>query len=411
MCKKADLKHKKPTDNRKISGKYVFYLIIMGMLLTALAVSVLLHIFCKKNISGVLSKLSTGWIHNVLEYIITTVHGFVSSTAIFEIAKAIGICSVFIGWMYASLDKEEIGKKYKELLDYRYKFYSWFVGIHFIAVLACMWLAKVDYLESASIAVAALLWGCILQWKAIKNIILSSAQRKRTAIKVWKCDLQKEDKQYEKLKSMAKVISTCGINRCDQLEEVFVEHVSAFLSGIECKEQSMQKALELWSSLFTNNEKSSRIFIATNIFSKLDEKNVDKEALCIISAAYVLWIHNHFVANKKSGKRLPEKEIVINEISNEYSAVKIQTNGIPNPELWNYSNAAVSILTWMYFTLYLIGFSEKLATNTMVEATYCPIYQAMALNALSERGGDYGFSKEEQKHAFMIAFGRVERQS
>lgn len=439
MSKKIEKMSPKSHDNIKtnkkdISNKYKFFFVFMVVQSGVLVFSIILHAFFETSISVLIRNVSvwirnhftnciTEWIHSALEFLITRTYRLASTAAVFETAKAIGICSVFIGWMYAALDKEELGKKYWNLLDQRYKRYSLLVGIHFTVVLACLWLAKIEYIESAFIAELIMLCGCILQWRAIKNIILSAEKRRSTAINLWKSEIQEaekqenKEKQYETLKGIAKVISDCGINRCYELEAIFTSHVVAYLSSFENEKIALQKEIEIWSSLFTKDDKSARIFISANMFSNLnilmDNNATEKKhkALCIISVAYILWLHNYYFTNSKSEARMNEREYVLQSIKNEFAIVKLQTNGIGKQTIFEYGNSAVVVLTWLYFVLELIGFSELLGLNQSVRTEMKPIYKEMANGALSEKGGDFGFSDEQQEHAFEVAFRRVTKEA
>lgn len=105
--------------------------------------------------------------------------------AVKETAKTIGFGSIVIAWIYATLDKDELGYKYGDLLRAVYPVYPRFVLSHLIAILLCAWLVESKMLESALISLSIVIVGGIIHWRALSTLVLVSSKRKKIAIDVW----------------------------------------------------------------------------------------------------------------------------------------------------------------------------------------------------------------------------------
>lgn len=83
---------------------------LIGALVVALCISLLL-----RNIFPDKCSLSLWLVHNKLFPlgVYTFLCSAVTSTALIEISKAVGISSILIGWLYSALQKEECGFYYR----------------------------------------------------------------------------------------------------------------------------------------------------------------------------------------------------------------------------------------------------------------------------------------------------------
>lgn len=410
---------------RPLTPKYKAYFIYMVLLLVCLA-------------GAVSCRLITG--HSILLYsfrkiphvlqILTSVRSIISSSSIIEVTKAIGLSSVLMGWIYSSLDKEELGLRYRYLLEFHYRHYGFFVILHIASVLICLWLAHVEYIESACIGIIILLSGLILQWRVLRNIVLFSIKRENTAVNAWiylakvATENKNVEQQFELLEQMAKAISERGIKRCHKMEEVFAGHLLCFTNTPNSTKENWTITIhhvhELFDSLFSNPEKSTRFFIAGNIFAKLDEAIADQYVLrhckcpaalpyLSISASYILWLHNHFYGKITKEAIASEKEIILSAIVNEFSAVRLHMNGSLNKRFTDYNYSATVAFAWVYFMLGAIGFVDLLGKQAAMEANTRPVFEAMIHKAFSEISNSPAVADTDLNHAFEIAFEQIKR--
>ena len=105
--------------------------------------------------------------------------------ALGEIAKTIGVFSLFIVWIYAELGKCELGWQYTDLLATFCRHYHLRALSYILAILACIYIATIDILESASFAMLIAVLGLWDQTQVLVSFIFNSSVRKELAIRKW----------------------------------------------------------------------------------------------------------------------------------------------------------------------------------------------------------------------------------
>lgn len=117
---------------------------------------------------------------------ITVAHGtLLAPGPLLEVAKTLGICSLFIVWIYAELGKSELGRRYTELLSDFCKHYHLRALSYILAILACLYIATAGVLESAGIAMLIAVLGLWDQARVLVGFIFSPAVRKELAVRQW----------------------------------------------------------------------------------------------------------------------------------------------------------------------------------------------------------------------------------
>lgn len=410
---------------RPLTHKYRAYFIYMIILVVCLLLAVIYRLFTGHSFLVHFFRK----VPQALD-ILTSIRSMISSSSIIEVSKAIGFSSVLMGWIYSSLDKEELGLKYRYLLEFHYRHYGFFVILHIASVLICLWLAHVEYIESACIGIIILLSGLILQWRVLSNIVLFSTKREETAVNAWvflaktATENNSDEQQFELLEQMAKAISERGIKRCHKIEDAFAIHLLCFAnkpcSTIENWAMTIQHVHVLFDCLFSNIEKRTRLFIAGNIFAKLDnaikEKYVLEHCKCpealpylSISVSYILWLHNHFYGKIAKEATTSEKENILSSIVNEFSAVRLHMNGLLNQRFIDYNYSATVVFAWEYFMLGAIGFVDLLGKQCAMEENTRPVFEAMIHKAFSELSNSPAVVDTDLNHAFEIAFEQIKR--
>lgn len=165
---------------RKPFRKYPVFGCVIGLLVILLAFSLGSELFCNLSISERWAKDSS-----LVEAASMNFLAMVNTDAVQAVAEAVGLSSIPIACIYASLDQTELGFHYRELLEELYPYYDWFVVIHLVSVLCCLWTASAGLLEASLLSLAIILVGCLLQWNTLKNIPLSAEERRKIALSRW----------------------------------------------------------------------------------------------------------------------------------------------------------------------------------------------------------------------------------
>lgn len=117
---------------------------------------------------------------------VTITHGpLLAPGPLLEVAKALGICSLFILWIYAELGKKELGRRYTELLSDFCGPYHLRALSYILAILASLYIATAGILESAGIAMLIAILGLWDQAIVLVGFIFTPAVRKELAVRRW----------------------------------------------------------------------------------------------------------------------------------------------------------------------------------------------------------------------------------
>lgn len=266
---------------------------------------------CFLSLFFVLVKLFSG--HSLCYWIGVEIHffhkiidtKFVNIDAVNAIAETIGFGSILIGWVYANLDKEELGIRYADLLDDNYHNYHYFVLAHLVSVLFCLWMVKIKYLEAACSFMTTMLWGSIVHWKVLSNIIFSTQKRKSMAINQWSRIVSEEKNDLHKLLSciygMEQVLPfDDGISlrkMCNPMFLAIQQYADSFCLNAH-KSQKMQvfrDMVSIWECILEKRSQNQRDIFLKNLFevavecSNIDEK--EEISSLVISATYICWLY------------------------------------------------------------------------------------------------------------------------
>ena len=108
------------------------------------------------------------------------------SKTISEVAKVIGIGSVFIMTILGALNKKEINISYDSLLDTKYPHYDRFILGHFALTVFALILSYLHLIGAATICLFAIIYDSFVIGYLFKFLILSPDKRRKEAIKKWR---------------------------------------------------------------------------------------------------------------------------------------------------------------------------------------------------------------------------------
>ena len=110
---------------------------------------------------------------------------FITAASIRGVAETIGFGSILLAWIYAVLDKQELGFRYSKLLRAVYPAYHRFVIAHLVAILLCVGLSEVGAVDVALVALTIVFWSGFIHCKAMFLLIFKSNDRRRAAADEW----------------------------------------------------------------------------------------------------------------------------------------------------------------------------------------------------------------------------------
>lgn len=277
--------------------KYNVWKLTVITLCIALACSVAHKVFFGNSISSYLSQKLT---------LLIVMRRIVSCEAVLKVSEAVGLLSLPIAGIYASLQREELGLKYEFLLKSTFPEYNLFVLIHFFAVIGCFWLSSVGALESALISLFIVLLGFPLQWKAFCYLILFPEKRAKIAVRAWKRKLNlynvdiTDEPQFNDICTLAQHCLNSDDIYSKEALDTFSYAFLKFASRLN-KQQNVPnplfQILLVWDHLLLQRTNAEQKVIVQQVFQMLSnkEKNIDKLALGMVCAGYVLWINESYV--------------------------------------------------------------------------------------------------------------------
>lgn len=322
---------------------YLVYLTLYILLWVFLAVAILFYFWGKRFVWCGLSAV-------------------VSIKAVQQMVKTIGFGSIFLAWIYAILDKEELGFKYSELVQGMYSIYDIFVLGHLLAVLVCVWLAESNYLIGAVLALTIIFVGCAIHLKVLSHLVFRSKKRKRIAIDEWMRIITEEwienkNRQLLDLFRIAEVVPSNDSDCSKQMEETFSYGLIVFSNRFK-EQQNQRRTLLLeiarvWDHLLRNRPISDRMTVLDGVFRYCAEVSSE----CFVGpvcAGYILWFYN----NSINGNIEPSK--VLQSVCHEIIAVGSRLREERIQSVIHYMKSSFMIIVWLHFFCGTIPLSEEL---------------------------------------------------
>lgn len=294
---------------------------------------------------------------------------FLCSAALGDIAKTIGVFSLFIVWIYAELGKYEFGWQYTDLLGTFCKHYHLRALSYFLAILACIYITTIGIFESAGIAMIIAALGLWDQAQVLVLFIFKSSVRKKLAVRKWE-QLFQRVKQNENpicsLSEMYILADSISVN-----DDFFDKLCGCMAKGIiaSLKKHDSEEIINisyLWERLLDGRPDYERSMILHNVLNHL--KNLQKEEdhikiLLVVCAGY-LQQQIRYYAKLSSSISDPEKNALVQILSD---ISQIQHKEGKNPVGGTDAQAGIiecmdslyAVLIWMHFLCSNIDLVEE----------------------------------------------------
>lgn len=347
-------------SNKKIH-KYAVYRTVMLVLGVMLVTSVVFQ--------GITDMSLLRWFAggcSILSAILSFFQPLISADAVLKSAETIGFCSILIAWIYAALDKTDFGFRYGDLLEELYPRYHWLVLEHLLAILACVWLAKLSMLTNAMLALLVVLMGCWLQWYALKNIVLSTEERRRVAVDRWN-RLNKEalvqngaDGLIGNLYDMAAVISLGTSDSCTKIQKAFSEALLLWVQNgwsynLLERRNLLIDITKIWDTLLCARPENEQRFLVRSIL-----KNCRNSAyLNVVSTGFALWVYQYHLKRCAGDPNLSQEDI-LDIIAARLSALEVRDFFQQETNITFYWNAVFTMIVWMHFLYGNVGLRSSL---------------------------------------------------
>lgn len=285
-------------------------------------------------------------------------HPFFNIAAIKKTAETVGFGSVLIAWIYAVLDKEELGFQYSDLLRAVYPAYHYFVLGHLAAILLCVWLAESGMMEGALISLAIVSTGCVIHWKALSSLVFISSKRKNIAINEWSRkvsewdvkDSADEDFRHQAiLYGISDVLSVHDRDSSEKLQCYLAQALSKFISTFreeteEHRKQILLNISHLWDRIMRDRTTSERSLLLDSILRACLRETSDIGPIC---AGYILWLYKNCADIKNLDKDIRPQEANLLQLRNELSTMQIRF--CDQDKLVQSTGTVFTLMVWMHF--------------------------------------------------------------
>lgn len=275
--------------------------------------------------------------------------------ALFEVGKAIGLSSVLIVWIYASLDKMESGFFYSELLTILYPNYNVFVFIHFLFLLLCLWQAKAGGRDAALLALIIVVIDCVPQWVSLKTLVLFPERRRELAERSWHLRINQSaihenvNVAREDLYKLANALSLEPRGNYRRLLNCFVYAMieySKLHSDMEMRLLSMQN---IWDRLLAERDGNERSMLIENVISVLEQNKVWSDVRFGVCASLVLWLcTSHADREMKCKERELNYTTILTAVCDDLALLEQSRVIRKNDSVRRILNESFMILVWMH---------------------------------------------------------------
>ena len=351
--------------------KYAKFVRIIGICCFLLVVSIAFALFMDSSIL----RFLTNWIP-AIQMFLSALRKIINLDAVLKMGEAVGICSFLIAWIYAALDKRELGFRYSELLSELYPGYYWFVFLHLSAFILCMWMTKAGRLEPAMLALMLLLTGSALQWHTLKNLILFTPKRVRIALDRWsrlvsECGKEDRGDLFHYIYMMANALTLETDDCYKRTFSVFADAVAQYIDDLSPAssdewEHAIHDASRIWASLLRERDPNERELLVTNVFNACSEADPSNQGLGIkaLSVGYLMWLYDQSIKNGLAN------EAALLAVSKDVATLTqcFYVQQADHHSFLFYMEAAFTLFVWMHFLCGTIGVNSELFQLTPSEA-------------------------------------------
>ena len=296
---------------------------------------------------------------------------FITASSIRSVAETIGFGSILLVWIYAVLDKQELGLRYSRLLRAVYPAYHVFVIAHLVAILLCIGLSESGAVDVALVALIIVFWGGGIHCKAMFLLVFHSKDRRRAAADEWeqRLILDEVDKFY--LNKLCNVTDVLGLENDPAAQRIlsyFYRGLVRYAMSIDCssaseKEMEIRSVLsglaQVWDQLLRRRSNSEGLILAgevmemTNAQEAEETQTVRSEYLGAVCLAYVICVYR--LCNERNTESNEEKTIRCTHQQLELTCLHCKSQ-----KAVSYLQISKQLLTWMGVFIDKIPFDTSL---------------------------------------------------
>ncbi|WP_297202020.1 hypothetical protein [uncultured Flavonifractor sp.] len=305
---------------------------------------------------------------------------FITATPIRSVADTIGFGSILLVWIYAVLDKQELGFRYSKLLGDVYPRYHFFVIGHLLAILLCIGMSEAGVVDIALIALIIVFWGDIIHFKAMFLLIFQSEDRRRAAADAWEQRLIRNKAEVSYLSELCNVTNVLGLETdpaAQRIRSYFYCGLVRYAMSIEdyssAGEKEIKRVLsdlaQVWNLLLRPRTNSERLLLAGEVLGMANSQDAKRlrserpECLGLVCLAYVICVYRlcdegNVEANEEDAIRRTNRQL------------KLTCLRCDSQEMINYLLISKQLLAWMSFYANRIPFDTSLFMET--DKCECP---------------------------------------
>lgn len=312
-------------------GVLVLTIILLALLLVSIGCELVFRSSISAQIRLVFPKWKILWVH---------LKPFLGGKGILKVAETIGFSSILVAWIYAALDKTEFGVCYGDLVQEIVPCYVFFVIVHFVCILLCVFLSTVKLIESAWISLAIILLNGGIQCKILLCVILSAERRKRIAIMVWDGRISDANPTFslEVPLNIAGAITEEVIDSTEELQKRLSNAMDLIIKRAAGHKEAIENIGRIWTRLLYDKTSENQIILSHNILKE--------NPTISVGAGYMLWglqVTTRQCLN--DGKN--DADVLLFKTQTLLQAVAHGTEYMLDNEL--FWKAEISLLAWMFF--------------------------------------------------------------
>ena len=305
---------------------------------------------------------------------------FITAASIRSVAETIGFGSILLAWIYAVLDKQELGFRYSKLLRAVYPAYHFFVIAHLVAILLCVGLSEAGAVDVALVALAIVFWSGFIHCKAMFLLIFKSKDRRRAAADAWEQRLIRNKAEGSYLSELCNVTNVLGLETdpaAQRIRSYFYCGLVRYAMSIEdyssAGEKEIKRVLsdlaQVWNLLLRPRTNSERLLLAGEVLGMANSQDAKRlrserpECLGLVCLAYVICVYRlcdegNVEANEEDAIRRTNRQL------------KLTCLRCDSQEMINYLLISKQLLAWMSFYANRIPFDTSLFMET--DKCECP---------------------------------------
>lgn len=232
---------------------------------------------------------------------------FLNLKAMQAVAKTIGVCSILIAWIYAELDKQELGVKYSTALKQICREYHILVIVHIASILICVWMTECENYEISAISMIIILLCVCLQSIVFVGFIHNSELRKECVVSYWKEQIENGNLELEETACLERGIPHDDCDVCAKMCMIRNNRIAIYIKNKNDENNyALERLFRRWEHLLHGKTVDQRAPIIHISYEKMEEANETYEVTFAFCASYILWYQREQNAKSNHQQNLVE---------------------------------------------------------------------------------------------------------